>query len=262
MTGPPPARMPVDHVVHRRCGRDDVVAVDRDVVDAVSRGALLERRRVLRRRRARTRRTRCSRRRRRPAASTPRPGSPLRGTCPCATAPSPKNATATRAVGAQLRGGRGARPRSGGPRPRSRSRRRCRSWDRRCASSRRARGSCPGPSPSARRTSRAASRPFARQWPWPRWVDVITSVGPSGQHAPTADASCPIDRCTKPGTSPSRYSAATRCSNPRITSMRRCIVEEVGVAEHEPCIVLTGTNQGARCPNQIDLPVSNAVSVT
>ena len=27
----------------------------------------------------------------------------------------------------------------------------------------------------------------------------MTSVGPSGQHAPTADASCPIDRCTKPG---------------------------------------------------------------
>ena len=50
----------------------------------------------------------------------------------------------------------------------------------------------------------SGARPFARQWPWPRWVDVITSVVPSGQHAPTADASCPIDRCTKPGTSPSR----------------------------------------------------------
>jgi hypothetical protein len=32
---------------HRRRGRDDVVAVDRDVVDAVARGPLLERRRVL-----------------------------------------------------------------------------------------------------------------------------------------------------------------------------------------------------------------------
>ena len=49
-------------------------------------------------------------------------------------------------------------------------------------------------------------------------------VGPAeGRHAPTAAASCPIDRWTKPGTSPSRYSAATRSSNPRITSIRRCI---------------------------------------
>ena len=69
-----PARTRVDHVVHRRGGRDDVVAVDRDVVDAVAGGALLERRRVLRRRRARTRRSRCSRRRRSPAAATPRRG--------------------------------------------------------------------------------------------------------------------------------------------------------------------------------------------
>ena len=29
-------------------------------------------------------------------------------------------------------------------------------------------------------------------------------VGRSGQHAPTADASCPTDRCTNPGTSPDR----------------------------------------------------------
>ena len=39
---------------------------------------------------------------------------------------------------------------------------------------------------------------------YPVQVEVITSDGPSGQHAPTADASCPIDRCTKPGTSASR----------------------------------------------------------
>ena len=36
MTGPPSGAEAVDHVVHRRCGRHDVVAVDRDVVDAVS----------------------------------------------------------------------------------------------------------------------------------------------------------------------------------------------------------------------------------
>ena len=89
----------------------------------------------------------------------------------------------------------------------------------------------------------SGSRPFARQWPWPRCVDVITSAGPSGQHAPTADASCPIDRCTKPGTSPSRYSAATRSSNPRITSIRRCISRRSASREHEPCIVLVGTRR-------------------
>ena len=55
------------------------------------------------------------------------------------------------------------------------------------------------PWPSARRTSPSGSRPLARQWPWPRWVDVMTSAGPSGQQAPTADASWPIDRWTKPG---------------------------------------------------------------
>ena len=115
--GPASGADGLDHVVHRGRGRDDVVAVDRDVVDAVAGGALLERRRVLRRRRARTRRSRCSRRRRPPAAATPRRGSPLRGTCPCATAPSPKNATATLPSRAQLRRGRGARPRSAGRRP-------------------------------------------------------------------------------------------------------------------------------------------------
>ena len=46
--------------------------------------------------------------------------------------------------------------------------------------------------------------PLARQCPWPRWLEVIPSVSVSGQQAPTADASWPIDRCTKPGTSPSR----------------------------------------------------------
>ncbi len=50
----------------------------------------------------------------------------------------------------------------------------------------------------------SGSRPLARQWPWPRWVDVMTSAAPSGQHAPTAAASWPIDRWTNPGTSPAR----------------------------------------------------------
>ncbi len=47
--GTAPGANGLDHVVHRGRGRHDVVAVDRDVVDAVSRGASLERRGVLRR---------------------------------------------------------------------------------------------------------------------------------------------------------------------------------------------------------------------
>ena len=39
----------IDNIVHRGRGRNDVVAVDRDELDAVARGAALERRRVLRR---------------------------------------------------------------------------------------------------------------------------------------------------------------------------------------------------------------------
>ena len=143
MTGPSSGADGVDdHVEHRRRGRGDVVAVDRDVVDAVSRGPLLERRRVLRRTPARTRRTRCSRRRRPPGASTPRPGSPLRGTRrarPRRRRRTPPRRRRRRAAAPRSR----RRPRSAGRRPRSRSRRRCRSSDRRCASSRRARGSCP-----------------------------------------------------------------------------------------------------------------------
>ena len=50
----------------------------------------------------------------------------------------------------------------------------------------------------------SGSSPLARQWPWPRWVEVMTSGWCSGQQAPTAVASCPIERWTKPGTSPSR----------------------------------------------------------
>jgi hypothetical protein len=47
---------------------------------------------------------------------------------------------------------------------------------------------------------------LARQCPCPRWLETIPSDGRSDQHAPTAVASCPIDRWTKPGTTPSAYS--------------------------------------------------------
>ncbi len=78
--------------------------------------------------------------------------------------------------------------------------------------------------PVARASSSAiigsGARPLARQWPWPRWLEVITSVTASGQQAPTADASWPIDRCTKPGTSLLRYSSDTRSSNTRMRVIR------------------------------------------
>ena len=153
--------------------------------------------------RARTRRTRCSRRRRPPAAATRRRGSPPRGTRP---AP-PRRRRRTRPP----------RRRRAAAARRSRRRRRWAARRRRCRSRRRCRcvGSAMCIEPPRPRLVPASfaissanipsgSRPLARQWPWPRWVDVMTSAGRSGQHAPTAAASCPIDRCTKPGTSPSR----------------------------------------------------------
>src|SRR5207247_1171662 len=100
------------------------------------------------------------------------------------------------------------------------------------------------------------------QWPWPRWVDVMTSAGPSGQHAPTADASWPVDKCTKPGTSPARYSAATRSSNPRIVSIRRCISRRsASVNMNRYCTYWSVQTKGqARktMPDQIDIPASFA----
>ena len=67
-------------------------------------------------------------------------------------------------------------------------------------------------------------------------VEVMTSAARNGQHAPTAVASCPIDRCTNPGTSPSRYSAATRSSNPRITRIRRCISRRSATVTMSPVL--------------------------
>src|SRR2546421_7499746 len=91
----------------------------------------------------------------------------------------------------------------------------------------------------------------------------MTSAGPSGQHAPTADASWPVDKCTKPGTSPSRYSAATRSSNPRIVSIRRCISRRsASVNMNRYCTywsVQTAKGQARTAmPDQIDIPASFA----
>ena len=90
----------------------------------------------------------------------------------------------------------------------------------------------------------SGSRPLARQWPWPRWVDVITSAGPSGQHAPTAEASWPIDRCTKPGTSPSRYERGDPLLEAADHQHPPVHLEQVGVRGHGPRSVLIGTRSG------------------
>ena len=193
----------VDDVLHGVGRRHDVVAVDGDVGDAVAGGPALEATPRAGSTPGRTRRSRCSRRRRPPAAATRRPGSSPRGTPP----------------------GRGHRRRR---RPRRR-RRRPRSWDAAAAPTaigtpaatiplapkipRRGSAMCiepprprlvPSSLPISSANMPSGSSPLARQCPWPRWVEVMTSAGPSGQHAPTAAASCPIERWTKPGTSPSR----------------------------------------------------------
>ena len=154
-------------------------------------------------RRGRTRRSRCSRRRRRPAAASTAARLTASWNAPWAGAPSPKNATATlpsarscAAAAAPTAIGTPAAtiplapkmPSFGSamciepPRPRL----------------------VPWSLPISSANIPSGSSPLARQWPWPRWVEVMTSAGRSGQHAPTAAASCPIERCTKPGTSPSR----------------------------------------------------------
>ena len=243
MAGPRPRADRLHQLVHRRRRRGDVVAVDRrrsrcriprHAPRAAPRAVSTP---------GRTRRSRCSRRRRSPAAATRRRGSPLRGTrrapVPRRRRTRPRRCRRPRswaAVAAPTAIGRPAAtipfapkiPRPGSamciepPRPRFVP----------CSFAHQL-GEHPG-----------GSRPFARQWPWPRWVDVMTSSARRGQQAPTAAASWPIDRCTKPGTSPSRYSAATRCSNPRMTQHPPVHLDEVGVREHEPCIVTVGTRPG------------------
>ena len=200
---------------------------------------------------ARTRRSRCSRRRRRPGGATRRPGSAPRGRRPgparrrrrtppprCRRRGAGRRSAAPTAIGmpAATIPLAPKMPRVGSamciepPRPRL--------------------------VPSSLAISSAnipsGSRPLARQWPWPRWVDVMTSAGRSGQHAPTAAASCPIDRCTKPGTSPSRYRADTRCSNPRMQQHPSVHLERSasgvrrGVGGHETRYCTDRYNNGTR----------------
>src|SRR6476659_10639801 len=65
------------------------------------------------------------------------------------------------------------------------------------------------------------SAPLARQWPWPRWVEVIRSSCFSPEQTPTATASSPMYRCARPGILPLRYSSFTRSSNMRMVTISR-----------------------------------------
>jgi hypothetical protein len=62
-------------------------------------------------------------------------------------------------------------------------------------------------------------RPLAMQCPWPRWVLVIQSEGSRARQAPTATASCPVERWTNPGSFPSAKSLATASSKDRMRSI-------------------------------------------
>ena len=45
---------------------------------------------------------------------------------------------------------------------------------------------------------RIAAKPLAIASPWPRWELVMLSSTRRTLHAPTGDASCPIDTCVGP----------------------------------------------------------------
>ena len=244
MTGPPPARTASTTSCHRRRGRHDVVAVDRDVVDAVAGGPPLERRRVL------------GRRRRELGVAVvlaeeddrqlPHGGEVHR----LVERALGHRAVAEErhrdaAVGPQLRGRRRARPRSAGRRPRSRWRRRCRASGRRCASSRRGRGSCPASLPISSANIPSGSRPLARQWPWPRWVEVMTSAGrerPAGADGRRLLPDRQVHEARAPRRRGTARPPAARTRGSR--SIRRCISRRSASVNMEPCIVLVGTRRG------------------
>src|SRR5579863_8578043 len=66
------------------------------------------------------------------------------------------------------------------------------------------------------------SAPLATAWPWPRWVEVITSSARSVAITPAATASWPTYRCRKPGIRPPSISLPASSSKSRIRTMRRC----------------------------------------
>ncbi len=68
--------------------------------------------------------------------------------------------------------------------------------------------------PSSSAIIRATSAPFAITWPWPRWVEVITSSSRSAAQTPVATASWPMYSCVTPAIS-FELTSVTICSSKR-----------------------------------------------
>ena len=66
---------------------------------------------------------------------------------------------------------------------------------------------------------RAGSAPFARMWPWPRWLLATRSCASSTAPTPADTASWPMHEWVKPGTSPSRASDNAASSKVRMRRM-------------------------------------------
>ena len=79
------------------------------------------------------------------------------------------------------------------------------------------------------------SSPFASTCPCPRWVEVMTSSGPSAKQVPTGTASCPTDRCRNPGMLPCWYKTAARSSKSLIRSMLRYSARRLSVPSVARC---------------------------
>src|SRR4029453_10817264 len=65
------------------------------------------------------------------------------------------------------------------------------------------------------------SQPLAMAWPWPRWVEAMSSSGRRWAQTPVAMASSPTYRWTNPGISPVANSLCTRSSNSRMVRIVR-----------------------------------------
>src|SRR4030095_8549473 len=66
------------------------------------------------------------------------------------------------------------------------------------------------------------SQPLAMAWPWPRWVEAMSSSGRRWAQTPVAIASSPAYRWTNPGISPVANSLCSRSWNSRMVRRRRC----------------------------------------
>ena len=109
----------------------------------------------------------------------------------------------------------------------------------------------------------SGSRPFARQWPWPRCVDVMTSAG--AERPARADGRRLLpDRQVHEARAPRRRgrAPATRSSKPRITSIRRCSSRRSASLNMRRVLYWSVQRRARRPmteqPEQIDIPASFA----